>query len=145
MYGTLDNDPEQIKQPVMGHPPIDHSDISLESFLNQIYTFNSFTALKKGVKLDFKSIEVFNASMELLTSIWKKLDFPIWINADIIAGPVENTETVPVDPKGFFVGCKQLPNAVLSIGWTTRWGPNFSNGSYTTAQAFNMLKAIRVN
>lgn len=144
VYGTLDDDPEQIKQPVMGHPPIDHSDISLESFLNQISAYNSHTTSKKGVKLDFKSIQVFDASMKLLTSIWDKLDYPIWINADIIAGPVNNTETVPVDPMGFFAGCKQLPNAVLSIGWTTKWGPNYSKGSYTTAQIVNMLKAIRV-
>lgn len=128
----------------MGHPPIDHSDISLESFLSQIFKFNSETIHKKGVKLDFKSIEVFNASLDLLIKIWNTLDYPIWINADILGGPVDNHETIPVDPNGFFAGCKKLPNSVLSIGWTTKWGANYSNGSYTTEQTFNMIKAIRV-
>lgn len=58
----------------MGHPPIKVSDISLSSFLNQILNFNNKNLdSKKGVKLDFKSTEVFVGSLELLTSIWDKV------------------------------------------------------------------------
>lgn len=55
--------------PVMGHPPSNTSDLSLEDFLTTIDTFNTNvtnTTTRKGVKLDFKSIEVFNASLALL-------------------------------------------------------------------------------
>lgn len=30
------------------------------------------------------------------------MNYPVWINADIIAGPVENVNTVPVDPVSGF-------------------------------------------
>lgn len=73
------------------------------------------------------------------------MNYPVWINADIIAGPLENTETKPVHPEAFFRGCKQLPNSVLSIGWTTRWGPSFNQGNYTEKQTNAMLEAINKN
>ena len=68
----------------MAHPPTNTSDISLESFLNQILEFNnnlSDKTLMKGVKLDFKSTEVFSDSLELLKSLWNTMNYPVWINA----------------------------------------------------------------
>jgi Uncharacterized conserved protein (DUF2181) len=57
--------------PVMGHPPATTSDITLENFLNDILNFNKVNPSKqKGVKLDFKSIEVFEGSLPLLRSLW---------------------------------------------------------------------------
>lgn len=50
--------------PVMGHPPANESDISLEEFLNVVLEDS-----KRGVKLDFKTIEVFNASREILAKV----------------------------------------------------------------------------
>lgn len=57
--------------PVMAHPPADTSDISLESFLRQIMSFNAEPAIEKmkGVKLDFKSIEVFEGSLDILSDL----------------------------------------------------------------------------
>ncbi|XP_055849073.1 protein FAM151B isoform X2 [Episyrphus balteatus] len=131
--------------PVMGHPPKQTSDISLESFLRQILDFNNKTDHKKGVKLDFKSIEVFEGSLALLHGLWSSMTYPIWLNADIIKGPVNNTETVPVDPTRFFAGCKDFPDAVLSIGWTTRWGSDFKDGFYTDTQIEEMVDSIKKN
>ncbi|XP_055916717.1 protein FAM151B [Eupeodes corollae] len=131
--------------PVMGHPPAQTSDISLESFLHQILHFNNNTNRKKGVKLDFKSIEVFEGSLAMLQDLWSSMTYPIWLNADIIKGPVNNTETVPVDPTRFFVGCKNFPDAVLSIGWTTRWGSEFKEGFYTDTQIEEMVDSIKKN
>ena len=37
-----------------------------------------------------------------------------------MVGPMTN-QNIPVDPVVFFEGCKSLPGAVLSIGWTTLW------------------------
>lgn len=73
----------------MAHPPATTSDISLASFLNQILDFNNNLTdktLKKGVKLDFKSTLVFSDSLELLKSLWATMNYPVWINADIISG-----------------------------------------------------------
>lgn len=72
------------------------------------------------------------------------MNYPVWINADIIAGPVNNINTVPVDPVRFFNGVKQLPSAVLSIGWTTLWGSDYTEGSYTSEQVLRMVNAIKV-
>lgn len=143
VLGKINNSGPDL--PVMGHPPIQTSDISLESFLRQILEFNNKTDHKKGVKLDFKSIEVFEGSLSLLHELWSLMTYPIWLNADIIPGPVNNTETVPVDPNRFFTGCIDFPNAVLSIGWTTRWGSDFKDGFYTDTQIEQMVDSIKKN
>lgn len=71
--------------------------------------------------------------------------YPVWINADIIKGPLNNTETMPVDPNHFIAGCKQLRNSTLSIGWTTRWGSHFTDGNYTKQQINDMISALERN
>ena len=68
---------------------------------------------------------------------------PVWINADIYRGPLNNTLTMPVDADVFFQGTKSLPNATLSTGWTTRWGSNFTEGVYTTEQVTQMIDGIK--
>lgn len=73
-----------------------------------------------------------------------QMNYPVWINADIIAGPVDNVNNTPVDPVKFFDGVKKLPSAVLSIGWTTLWGPDYIQGNYTSQQVQLMINAIKV-
>lgn len=170
ILGTVGTNNTHI--PIMGHPPANTSDISLKTFLEAILEHNkNHSNHTKGVKLDFKSIEVFNESLPLLIAQWHlvrilqklstkqlrnliiffffffnfKFSFPIWINADIISGPLNNTVTKPVDADEFLSGCKKLPNAILSIGWTTQWGSNFTDGNYTKDQVDNMVSAIRRN
>lgn len=172
ILGTTINSTERV--PVMGHPPNTKSDISLDAFLTNVTSFNAAnTNRTKGIKLDFKSTEVFVMSATLLQTKWSsvsfnhksmlqsnpanqsnddrqlnpqfQLNFPVWINADIIPGPVNNTYTDAVDPDRFLDICKGLPNSTLSIGWTTRWGANFTDGTYTTEQISNMLTAIKNN
>lgn len=79
VLGTLINDPTNQLQPVMGHPPVTTSDISLDQFLGRILDFNNGqeTQHKKGVKLDFKSIEVFEGSLTMLRSLWESVS---WLN-----------------------------------------------------------------
>lgn len=132
----------------MAHPPSETSDTSLKSFLQQIIFYNKIQTIKemrKGVKLDFKSTKVFQQSLPLLSDVWSMIDFPVWINADIFPGPVNNNETIPVDAQIFFDGIKCLPNTVLSIGWTTKWSSNFSQGIYTEDQVDAMLDGIKMN
>lgn len=69
-----------------------------------------------------------------------QLKFPIWINADILKGPVNATNT-PVDKTKFFEQAKKLTDATLSIGWTTQWGKNMT-GSYTHEQIEEMTTTI---
>ncbi|KAL5290585.1 FAM151B family protein [Megaselia abdita] len=60
-------------QPVMGHPPMQSSDITLNDFLLKIFEFNRNSVISKGVKLDFKSIEVFESSVNILDQLWEKV------------------------------------------------------------------------
>lgn len=50
--------------PIMAHPPANTSDLSLAHFLASIDDYNKNSDNPKGVKLDFKSIEAFEASQE---------------------------------------------------------------------------------
>jgi len=145
VLGTLHDDETQTEQPVMGHPPATTSDISLQDFLNKILEYNANATVKRGVKLDFKSTFVFNQSMAILEELWPQMDYPVWINADILPGPVNNTNTQPVDADFFLKECKKLTNATLSIGWTTRWGNNFTVGKYTEEQISEMIDATNRN
>jgi hypothetical protein len=48
------------------------------------------------------------------------LKFPIFLNADILPGPV-NATTIPLDPKAFLHDAAEvMPECTLSVGWTTR-------------------------
>lgn len=146
VLGVLKDDPIQKVQPIMSHD-VPVSDISLAQFLNVILEFNQLTTEpeRKGVKLDFKSTEVFTTSLPILDEMMPKMNYPVWINADILPGPVDNVLTVPVDVFTFLQGCKRFPKTVISSGWTTRWGKNFTDGRYTIKQIFQMVEAIENN
>lgn len=70
LLGTLDSGDGRIL-PIMAHPPHTTSDLSLETFLRSILAHNKANPDNaKGVKLDFKSIESFDGSVNLLETIW---------------------------------------------------------------------------
>lgn len=73
------------------------------------------------------------------------MSYPVWLNADIIKGPVNNNETIPVDPATFFNGARNLTSSVLSIGWTTKWGQDYREGNYTASEIIAMKNAITSN
>lgn len=72
IMGILISDPNGKPLPVMGHPPQNESDMSLEQFLRTIYDYNqNKPALSmKGVKLDFKSIDVFDGSIAIIEKLY---------------------------------------------------------------------------
>ncbi|XP_018327446.1 protein FAM151B isoform X2 [Agrilus planipennis] len=144
VLGTLTTSQNSTVIPIMGHPPANTSDLSLEHFLSMVKEHNSNSFYAKGVKLDFKTIEVFEASLSILQSKWSEIDFPVWINADIVPGPV-NATTIPVDPTRFFEGCALFDDAVLSIGWTTNFGGSIKKGTYTKGHIQSMLNVIEEN
>ncbi|EZA62872.1 hypothetical protein DMN91_003152 [Ooceraea biroi] len=129
--------------PIMAHPPNTESDLSLENFLN-INIENNGT---KGIKLDFKSIEAFEKSKEVLKNLRHGLKFPIFLNADIISGPVNATAT-PLDAKAFLQGAtKIMPECTLSVGWTTRYGKesNITEGRYSIEHINKMIDVLKGN
>lgn len=119
--GTIKGkDGDLLLVPIMAHPPSKQSDLSLEEFLDTILDYHT----PKGIKLDFKSIEVVESALEIVKLKIDKIKVPLWLNADIISGPV-NATTQPVDAKQFLNLTKcYFPGAILSVGWTTRFGPD---------------------
>ncbi|XP_044593167.1 protein FAM151B isoform X3 [Cotesia glomerata] len=137
VLGTVGNSSEII--PIMAHPPDNTSDLSLADFLTAMIKHK-----KKGIKLDFKTIETFNASLEILTKHRENMTFPVWLNADILSGPVD-ADTKPVDSKQFLsLANKTLPESTLSVGWTTRYGIQnvIFSGNYSEAQIDEMIKSV---
>ncbi|KAL0102140.1 hypothetical protein PUN28_018576 [Cardiocondyla obscurior] len=128
--------------PIMAHPPSTKSDLSLEQFLN--ITSENGT---KGIKLDFKTNEAFKNSIPILEKWRPTLKYPVFLNADILPGPV-NATTTPVDAKEFLTGAiATLPEAVLSVGWTTRYGmlTNITEGRYSKEQLKQMVDTLKEN
>lgn len=72
ILGQLINSTTKNTIPIMGHPPATLSDLSLEEFLQEVLNFNSRTTTiqKRGVKLDFKTIEAFEESTKVLMQIY---------------------------------------------------------------------------
>lgn len=73
-----------------------------------------------------------------------QMDYPLWLNADILAGPV-NASTLPVDPEKFLKGAEKFADSVLSIGWTTQYGISNYPASYTEEQITGMLEVVKNN
>ncbi|CAK9830377.1 Protein FAM151B [Anthophora retusa] len=139
-WNSTDNTNSTETIPIMAHPPVSESDLSLEKFLNTVIDKNT----KKGVKLDFKSIEAFSASKPILDKVLNDVRFPVFLNADIIGGPVDAV-TTPVDAKAFLSLAKTYPECTLSVGWTTRYGgkDNVTEGAYTDKHIQEMLEKLK--
>ncbi|XP_058803556.1 protein FAM151B [Phymastichus coffea] len=134
---------------VMAHPPDNTSNLILSDFLQTVKNHNKANKTKKGVKLDFKSKDAFSNSVSIIAGT-DSFNAPLWVNADILKGPVDATnDPMPVDPVDFLTKANQNFAAikpVLSIGWTTRYVPPVGNatttGNYTTQQVKEMLKLV---
>ncbi|XP_044733011.1 protein FAM151B isoform X2 [Chrysoperla carnea] len=144
VLGVLIDNPISKPFPIMGHPPNFISDLSLEKFLLTVFEFNQNQNVTKGIKLDFKSIDVFEQSLEIINKLYDKMEYPVWINADILSGPIES-KVKPVDPDRFLSGAKQFTRSILSIGWTTKYGPDNSNGTYSESNIKEMINVINDN
>lgn len=74
LLGTLIDQKLNETIPIMGHPPATTSDLSLEQFLNTIQLYNSHNKNHtRGVKLDFKTIDVFEQSIPILESLYDEV------------------------------------------------------------------------
>lgn len=124
--------------PIMAHPPANTSDLTLEEFLDKVIAKN----VSKGIKLDFKSIEAFNASKPILDRVRSNITFPVFLNADILAGP-GNATVMPVNAESFLAEAKAYPEYMLSVGWTTRYDVNATEARYTEKQIQEMIDILK--
>jgi hypothetical protein len=102
MMGHEDNSSATV--PILSHPPIRHSDLTLSHFLSLVSSIGSDgrLILQKHIKLDFKEISALKPSLnqifELhLTNPVSKI---IFLNADILPGPGRRSEE-HIDPSPF--------------------------------------------
>ncbi|KAM8960816.1 protein FAM151B [Pelodytes ibericus] len=123
--------------PIMAHPPATDSDITLYEWLTEVSSTN------RGIKLDFKSLEAVQPSMEILQALSTNIRQPVWINADILAGP--GGKAKPVDAKEFLqVVTTFFPDVTLSLGWTTGWNHDQNNEGYSWEMVKEMEEICKV-
>ena len=125
--------------PIMAHPPDVDSNLTLHSFLTQT------TKSTKGIKLDFKTIEVVEPSLKMVQNlaVRKEVKTPIWLNADILPGPCYDKVCVPVDHTRFLSLCKSyFPNGTLSISWTTGKDMTAPENFYDWSQVLSMGQLV---
>lgn len=125
--------------PVMAHPPNVDSNLTSHSFLTQT------TKSTKGIKLDFKTIEVVEPSLKMVQNVTfgQEVKTPIWLNADILPGPCYDKVCVPVDHVKFLSLCKSyFPNGTLSISWTTGKNMTAPENFYNWSQVLPMGQLV---
>ncbi|XP_076352893.1 menorin-like isoform X1 [Tachypleus tridentatus] len=121
--------------PIMAHPPLKTSDVTLEDWIDTVIASRK----RKGVKLDFKVLDVLEESLKILQSRKEELH-QLWLNADILPGPVD-ANTRPVNASSFLYLCNRyFPTATLSVGWTTQFKPN---GTYLWKHVHQMAELLR--
>ncbi|CAG0883416.1 unnamed protein product [Cyprideis torosa] len=138
-YEEEDSEPS-VLIPIMAHPPHKTSDLSFQEFIDRLGNQG------RGIKLDFKDIEAVEPCLKILKE--KESEFssvPIWLNADIIRGPVQARE--PLDGDRFLRLCKRyFPDATLSLGWTVRvpsgWSPRVPTTTYTLEHMRAMMDML---
>lgn len=78
------------------------------------------------------SLEAVAPAVLLLEEVLAQPERPVWINADILAGP--GGQAQPLQPQAFLSAVRTLPaDTVLSLGWTTGWSAGTSNPGETTS------------
>lgn len=125
--------------PIMAHPPINVSDITLEDWLVEVVRSNS----GKGIKLDFKSTRVVEPAFRVLARHADYIKGPIVLNADILPGPNKPSAT-PVDAWTFLMLCRtRFPKAIISIGWTTHIDEIPMKTGYTRDMIDHMASLVK--
>lgn len=155
------------QRPVMGHPPADDGDVALEQFLDAMLALaapasasasdpaaDSAWAAPLVVKLDFKSAQAFRAASEPMQRFARAFPFRrgLFVNADILRGPVDEGDAVAFDACEFLREASALgrqadgapcDKVVLSVGWTTRNGSDEERQRpYTREMVDEMLRLL---
>ena len=80
--------------------------------------------MKKGIKLDFKRTDILEESLQILTAKLDLINFPLWINANIIDGHMLNMQEYArkefeTDLKGLF----EIVNADVFLSLANKYAP----------------------
>ncbi|KAJ3233710.1 hypothetical protein HDU81_002032 [Chytriomyces hyalinus] len=133
---------ESQQQAVMGHPPQQDSELTLDSFLQQLLRskFQSHQT-KTIVKFDFKSRPAFDASIDLVARYVEQTQFPVglWINADVVRGPGGGPSVFDAHAFVETVLTRISDKVILSLGWTTGGDPA---GVYTREMVRAMQEVV---
>ncbi|XP_073347498.1 protein FAM151A [Pagrus major] len=135
-YGTANVKPI----PIMAHPPDVYSDNTLDQWLDAVL------ASRKGIKLDFKSLESVNQSLVLLSekNSSRGINRPVWLNADIILGPNVPDFLPPINGTRFLQLVQEsFPDVTLSLGWKVAYLPPILIQTYTRQMVEEMYDMIK--
>ena len=97
-------DSSKMAVPILSHPPIRQSDLTLSHFLSLVSSIGSDgrPVLQKHIKLDFKEIEALAPSLNQILDLHmtNPLSKTIFLNADILPGPGRRSDE-HIDPSPF--------------------------------------------
>jgi len=125
--------------PIMAHPPMNMSDITLDDWLMEVVRSET----GKGIKLDFKSTRVVEPAFRVLARHSDFLKGPLVLNADVLSGP-NNPSVTPIDAWTFLMLCRtRFPKAIISIGWTTHVDEISTKIGYTRDMIDQMASLVK--
>ena len=107
--------------------------ITMQEWVTKVAKYSN-----KGIKLNFKDDETIDIAIPLLNSISDMIHAPLWIHADVVAGP--NEPEVNVDVEKLLSMSKNFPKFTLSLGWNTDWHPDVTQLRYGWHDVINMAK-----
>ncbi|CAI9721695.1 Hypothetical predicted protein [Octopus vulgaris] len=126
---------KQAMTPIVSDLPAVDNNFELRTWLQQVKKYT------KGIKLDFRTIDAVEMSLQLLKSMKDELKIPIWLHADILKGPYSSR--LPVDATRFFRNVRTFfPTCTLSLGWTTGYHTDVSQAGYTWDMVLDMHDLI---
>ncbi|XP_027138386.1 protein FAM151A [Larimichthys crocea] len=135
------NTPAMKPIPIMAHPPDVYSDNTLDQWLDAVL------ASRKAMKLDFKSLESVGLSLDVLNkkNSHRRIDRPVWLNADIVQGPNVPAFVPPVNGTRFLELIQEkFPDVTLSPGWKVLYvPPPVPSQTYSRAMMEEMYDMIK--
>ncbi|XP_047662559.1 protein FAM151A isoform X1 [Tachysurus fulvidraco] len=133
------NTDNETNIPIMAHPPDVYSDNTLEEWLDAVIRS------KKGIKLDFKSLQAVEPSLNLLKKKNQTgINRPVWLNADILPGPnVPGFWPVVNGTRFFELIQTKFPYVTISPGWKVLYLPLLPDVTYTRAMVMEMYTTVK--
>ncbi|KAJ8032789.1 hypothetical protein HOLleu_22840 [Holothuria leucospilota] len=108
--------------------------MSLNEYLTKIAKFSN-----KGVKINIPDIDSARVVLQNLNELVTILHSPVWIHANVLPGP--NDDSTPVDSRKLFGFVNDLyPGVTLCLGWASDWDPEDAFQRYTWQQVIDMAK-----
>lgn len=98
----------------------------MQPFIHRFDFTKRALAFDANPVLYLTSLEAVAPALVLLEKVLAQTNLPVWINADVLAGPGGHVQ--PLDPQAFLSAVRDLPpHMVLSLGWTTGWTAGTDN------------------